>query len=253
MLLEQALIQAKVPFDIVFDENLKDLAKYRVLALAGQECLSDGQMQLIRDWVKRGGGLVATGRTSLYTEWRQRRRDFGLQDLFRVNAPAWAGAKGDEKTPDLTPVRNAVAQGRVSYIPVIRPATPKPAAAPMTSRYWALPLNWQEVISAVKWAAGDRLSYIVRAPATIAAEVVEQKEKQRLLVHLINYDAARTPVVRNIEVGLRLPERRAAGEITVLSPDEERTQTVAATMKAGAAEFIVPQLKTYTVAVVPLK
>ena len=253
MLLEQALIQAKVPFDIVFDDNLKNLSKYRVLALADQECLSEEQMRLIRDWVKRGGGLVATGHSSLYTEWRQRRRDFGLQDLFNAKAPAWAGARGEEKMLDSGPIRNQVGQGRVTYIPAIRPAMPKPAAVPMTSRYWKLPLNWQELIAAVKWAAGDRLSLEVRGPTTVTAEVVEQKEKQRLLVHLINFDAERTPVVGKIEVVLRLPEGKSIGQVSLLSPDEDRTQTVTATVKAGNAEFTVPGLKTYSVAVVPLK
>ncbi len=36
MLFEQEMIQARVPFDIIFDDNLKDLRKYRVLVLADQ-------------------------------------------------------------------------------------------------------------------------------------------------------------------------------------------------------------------------
>ena len=32
---------------------------------------------------------MATEWTSLYTEWRELRRDFGLGDLFKVNAPAF--------------------------------------------------------------------------------------------------------------------------------------------------------------------
>ena len=41
ILFTQALIQAKVPFDIIFDEHLQDLSRYRALVLADQECLDD--------------------------------------------------------------------------------------------------------------------------------------------------------------------------------------------------------------------
>ncbi len=97
MLVEQALIQAKVPFDIIFDDNLRDLSKYRVLVLADQECLGDEQRELIRRFVQHGGGLVATEHSSLYTEWRERKRDFGLKDLLQVEAPPWRGADGPEE------------------------------------------------------------------------------------------------------------------------------------------------------------
>ena len=32
MLMEQVLIQAKIPFDIIFDDNLKDLDRYKACA-----------------------------------------------------------------------------------------------------------------------------------------------------------------------------------------------------------------------------
>ncbi len=71
ILFEQTLIQRQIPFDIIFNNQLKDLSKYSVLVLADQESLSDEQTSLIRDYVNRGGGLVATGNTSLFTEWRR--------------------------------------------------------------------------------------------------------------------------------------------------------------------------------------
>src|SRR5262249_47641126 len=82
MLATQVLIQAKIPFDIIFDDNLRNLSKYLVLVLPNQECFSDQELNLIRNFVKQGGGLVATEHSSLLTEWRRRRNGFRLQDLF---------------------------------------------------------------------------------------------------------------------------------------------------------------------------
>ena len=74
-LIEQALIQAKIPFDIIFDDNLNDLSKYRVLIIADQKCLSDQNIKLITDYVIKGGGLIATEHSSLYTERFGRRKN----------------------------------------------------------------------------------------------------------------------------------------------------------------------------------
>jgi hypothetical protein len=253
MLLEQALIQAKVPFDIIFDDNLKDLSKYRVLALPDQECLADAQVALIRDWVNRGGGLVATGFSSLYTDWRQRRRAFGLSGLIKIEAPRWAGGESEEALPDVAPVRDEAGQGRAAYLPAIRPAVPKPPSVSMTANYWKLPVNSQELISAVQWAAGGRLSMDVNAPPTVTAELLEQKDKQRLMVHLINYAAERTAAIAKIDVRLRLPEGRQVSEVSLLSPDEDGVHKLRAGVKAGDLLFTVPRLQTYSVAVVQLR
>lgn len=252
MLFEQALIQAKVPFEIIFDDNLKNLSKYRVLVLPDQECLTDEQMGLIREYVKRGGGLVATEFTSLYTEWRQRRRDFGLGDLFAVRAPAWSGAREMDQTPGGAPVRREVGQGRVAYFGSVKPAMAKPSGAPMISRYWKLPVNWQELVAAVKWVARDKLSFEVKAPLTVTAELLEQKAKGRLLLHLINYGVERTPEVAKVEVSLEIPAGKRVSELTLLSPDEPKPVPLAHVTDKGRAVFTIPSLKTYAVAVAQL-
>ena len=66
--MEQALIQAKVPFHLIFDEHLHQLSpsKCKVLILPDSECLSDDQLALIRRFVEAGGGLIATEDAGLY-------------------------------------------------------------------------------------------------------------------------------------------------------------------------------------------
>jgi len=238
MLAEQALIQAKAPFDIIFDHQLEDLARYRVLVLADQECLSDEQIRRIEAFVRSGGGLVATGRTSLYTEWRQRRREPGLKALF---------GQGDK------PVRREEGKGRVAYLPQIEPAVEKPPAAPMTSQYWKLPKNWEEFVAAVKWAAQGDLPLEVKAPLTVTAELVQQQAAGRLLVHLVNYDAARRPEAGRIEVSVRLPAGKSVSQALVISPDAKGPQPLACAVRQGRAACAVPRLETYSVAVLTLR
>ncbi len=253
MLFEQALIQAKVPFDIIFDDNLLDLSKYRVVVLADQECLEEAKLDLIRKFVQQGGGLIATEHTSLFTEWRQRRRDFGLNDLLRVNAPSWHDARLPEDLLKTAPVRNQIGRGRVAYIPEVKPSVEKPPTARMTSEYWKLPVNWEELIDAVKWAAGGPLSLEVNAPLTVVSELTEQKQNNKLMVHLLNYNVAQSPWVKGVEVTLQIPERKKASKVLLLSPDSEGIQSLPVTEKNGRANFTVPRLNRYSLAVIQLE
>jgi len=250
MLFEQALIQGKVPFDIIFDANLKDLSKYRVLALPDQECLTDEQMDLIRQFVRGGGGLVATEHTSLYTPWRQPRRNFGLKDLLKVDAPSWRGSYQPDAILKIPTVRNQIGSGRVVYIPEGKATVAKPSGEPMTSEYWKLPANWRELNESVKWAAGGQLSLEVTAPVTVAAELTEQKQNKTLLVHLVNYNVARTPSVSGIQVSLRMADRQKVRKAFLLSPDEEGARPLVVTEKNGRATISVPPLRTYALAVI---
>ena len=250
MLFEQALIQGKVPFDIIFDANLKDLSKYRVLVLADQECLNDEKLDQIRSFVREGGGLVATEGTSLYNEWRQRRRDFGLEDLLKVSAPPWHDAHTPEDLSKIAPVQSQAGRGRVVYLPEIKPSIAKPPAARMTSEYWKLPVNSRQLIDAVRWAAGGQLSLETNAPESVAAELMEGRKGKELLVHLLNYNVAKTPWVKGIEVSLLLPQTKSSRTVVLLSPDEENSQRVPSTLKNGGFTFTVPRLKTYTLATV---
>ena len=72
-LMEQVLIQYKVPFDILFDEQLDRIGQYAAVILAGQECVSDAQIQTLLEFVRNGGTLVVTGNTGQYNDWRQAR------------------------------------------------------------------------------------------------------------------------------------------------------------------------------------
>ncbi len=88
----QALIEAKLPFEFLSDEMMsaEALDRFKVVILANATCLSDEQCQALRDYVARGGSLVAAHETSTRTETGALRTEFGLADVFgaRMKAPA---------------------------------------------------------------------------------------------------------------------------------------------------------------------
>ncbi len=86
----QALIEARIPFEMVHEGRLdaEHLAPFQTLILPDLVALSDAQCDQLRAFVARGGGLIATSETSLQNERGELRRDFGLGDLFGAR---WGG------------------------------------------------------------------------------------------------------------------------------------------------------------------
>jgi len=80
----QALIEARIPFEMVHDQLLdsEHIGQFRTLILPNIACMSDAQCQQISTFVTNGGSIVATLETSLYNETGARRSDFGLASLF---------------------------------------------------------------------------------------------------------------------------------------------------------------------------
>ena len=77
-------MEEHLPVTLITDLDLRPeiLDRHRVLILPNVVCLSDEQVQTIRSYVERGGGLVATCETSLCDELGRSRGDFALKDLF---------------------------------------------------------------------------------------------------------------------------------------------------------------------------
>ena len=80
----QALVEARIPFEMVHDQLLdrEHIAQFRTLIFPNIAALSTLQCQQIQAFVEKGGSIVATYETSLYDEWGVRRQDFGLASTF---------------------------------------------------------------------------------------------------------------------------------------------------------------------------
>ncbi len=86
----KALTRSRIPFRLIVDQDLapERLARFSALCLPNAACLSDSQIQAVSGFVQRGGGLVATGATSLYDEAGRPRPAFGLQRVLQTRVRA---------------------------------------------------------------------------------------------------------------------------------------------------------------------
>ncbi len=78
-----ALVRARIPYLPVHADHIeRDGPRLSVLILPNLAAMSESQCQAVRQFVERGGSLIATGQTSLYDRWGEPRADFALADLF---------------------------------------------------------------------------------------------------------------------------------------------------------------------------
>jgi hypothetical protein len=79
----QALIRARIPYIAVHADNIeRDAAQLSLLILPNLAAMSNAQVESVRQFVRKGGSLLATDETSLYDEYGDRRSDFALSDIL---------------------------------------------------------------------------------------------------------------------------------------------------------------------------
>lgn len=208
ILAEQMLIQGRVAFDVVFDDVVADpaaLDRYRVLVLADTACMSDAQVAAVEAYVRRGGGVVVTGRTSLYDQWYRRRPDLGLRAVLGPDVLLDEGDPWQAPSTALAgdgPFARYEAGGRVAYLPEIR--TPRPpdytgvhGELPyrFSTEEWQVPTMSTDFVAAVGWARGGEASLTVDAPDGLAVDL-QRGPDGSTVVHLVDFDLQRAAGAR---------------------------------------------------------
>lgn len=216
---EQSLLLGRVPFDVLFEDNLFErdrLRQYEVLVLANVLCLSDDEVERIRAFVLGGGGLIATGQTSLFDENLRQRRDFALADLFAAH----------ERVMFLPQVPERVTFNHLNY--QLRPA---------------LPTAHRELNGYVESLCAGGLPLRVCAEGLVAADIT--RADGEVNIHLVNYDNVCS--VREVEVSIRVG---AAMEHSVAhrTPDGA-DEVLEASRDEDRYVVRVPRIETYSLLV----
>jgi len=95
----KALRDANLPHEVWDESRLgAGLGGIDVLILPEVAVMGDAQAEAVREFVRGGGVLIATGVTSLYDPMGRARRDYALKDVFGVSI---------QGTPPARPVSNA--------------------------------------------------------------------------------------------------------------------------------------------------
>jgi hypothetical protein len=89
---ENLFMENHIPNDFILDDQMtrEGLQKYNVVILPNVRCMSDKEIEVLKDYVREGGNVIATYATSLYDEEGKERKDYGLSELFGVS---YAGKK----------------------------------------------------------------------------------------------------------------------------------------------------------------
>lgn len=166
---EQILLSGHVPYDVLFDEDIGKIGRYRLLVVAGQECLSDKTVSALREFVRRGGKILATGDSGECDE----------RGLAREKNELAAMADGrsvifDKNAGIGEPVEES---SRWLYASAV-----------------ALPKDAKKVLRAIRELLGkENIPFSVSAPRGVFTNWTKLPDGRRVL-HLVNYANEARPV-----------------------------------------------------------
>ncbi len=83
--IDKALGRAHLDYDVITKKNLAELGNYKVLILSSLEALSEKECDAIREYVRNGGCVYASGYTSIRDDKGNYKSNFMLADVFGVD------------------------------------------------------------------------------------------------------------------------------------------------------------------------
>jgi hypothetical protein len=239
-LVEQVLIQYKVPWDLLFEEQIDRIGKYGVVILAGQECVSDAQAATLLGYVRGGGTLLLTGNTGHFNEWREVRRTNPLlparsegkgrvvviAEVVRADKAVKGGAANEDPEPGFTSIRGAH----------------------MNPPQWVLPKNHAEIYQTVVAGLPNGLSIKTDAPLTTVMEIQSRAKTHETIAHFINFETKKRVGPFAVTVKRQFPA--SVKYVTCFSPEKDEPVKVEFAEAGGVVKFTVPEMGVYSMVVV---
>lgn len=248
-----SLLAGHLPFDLVPELTEEALARYPVLVLSDVECMTEEEAESLVEYVKLGGGLVLTERTSLYDAWRRRRKEPALAPLLKeaagfekVRFGAEAGENinvAQSESPGLV-VRGSLGNGRFVYLSRLEPVKAFGYRVEddwINAAHWCLPKNYREFLEAVRYAGKNSFTIDVTASQGLAAEA-RRSADGRLIIHLINYRLKRSAS----RVSVRLSGLRASS-VRLWMPGEKKSKALKVQKSGKAFRISIGSVRRYAI------
>jgi hypothetical protein len=102
------LIAGHVPFTVVTKKDLARLGEFKAILLPNVHHMSEAEASAIREFVRNGGAIYASGGTSLVSSSGKRQKDFMLAEVFGVSCK---NARWDDRRRYLVPTKIGRTQG----------------------------------------------------------------------------------------------------------------------------------------------
>jgi len=217
--MEQVLVQRRVPFDVVFAEEIGKIKNYRLVILPNVVCLSDDEAKLLLEFVKSGGTLYITGECGESDENFRERKNGVLESLRKHPRVTWR-----PEIPEM--------------VDMPRLDVPKVPLSPQADN----------IVSEMEELLKNENMIKVKAPEMVAADL-RRSGSGVLCVHVVNYRNDRN--AKGINVTLR--KDLSAGMVAhYFSPDDSTAKggKVVAQVKSGSnCRYSLPSLATYGILV----
>jgi hypothetical protein len=249
--MEQVLIQHKAPFDIIADDHIGSLGRYRAVVLPEQESLSKDTVDRLLAYARNGGVLVFTGRTASYNERRERRSVNPLLSLIPPEARKRISSRAEGKGRLVYVPQILRARGGSDNEPVENPEiqiSRRVRSERLEPSEWTLPKNHDEIFHAVTDHLSEGLSISTDAPLTTVMELVNRAKTRETIVHFINFDRKKT--TGPFTVDLRKQFSGGVKSVTYISPDADDQKPLDFKEASGRLNFTAPATRLYGMVVV---
>lgn len=239
-LVEQVLIQYKVPWDLLFEEQIDRIGMYGAVIVAGQECLSDAQAATLLAYVRGGGTLIVAGNTGQFNERREVRRTNPL-------LPARSEGKGRiVMIAKVVPADKAGKSGAANEDP--EPGFTSIRGAHMNPPQWVMPKNADEIYKTVVAGLPNGLSLTAECPLTTVMELQKRDSSKEMIAHFINFETKKR--VGTFAVSLKKQFPAPVKSVTCFSSDKDDQTKLEFAEKSGVVQFTVPEMGVYAMVVI---
>ena len=226
------LARRGIPYDVISPERGRlqaELPRYQVIAAPDLRLLSDDEAAAIKQYVKQGGQLLATGKFG-----QLRRESIEFSDRSPGLLESWLGR------PPAELELSTLASGRIAAMPR--------ESEGVTERELKETTEFQEAAEFLNLSRQLRVS----AATGIAAAV--RRRENRCALHLIRFGPMPGLAEMSVQVDYELPKEREPVSVLAVSPDSEQPDVEANwKFQDGRLTIDLPRLENYVLVGIALK